>query len=233
MGQKGFSSVILLIVVVVLASIGGAGYMMMQNSSESASENDNSDDVSTTSPNGKTTNETGKKTKGLGLAKSKVDVCDILTMEKASSITGVPMRPVSDVSGVPQVPYEDEDVWSSTCAYYDPSNVESSAGIMVMLMESLSSDAKAETAIQFESSKSELGGVSISGFGDKAFKVNEITGGIGANQYYVLLGNIIILASSGIGHGSVSTETLPEYEYTEQTDAVTEEMLQYVISQLK
>ncbi len=231
MNQQGFSAVVLIVVIVVLASIGGAGYMIMQNNSESTTEDTDSDEVATTTADGKSANESGAKAKVV--TKSKVDVCDILTMEKASSITGVPMRPVSDVNGIPQVPYEDEDMWSSICAYYDPTDVNSSAGISFMLMEALSPAAKAEIATQFESSKSELGGVSISGFGDKAFKVNEITDGIGANQYYVLVGDIMILASSGIGKGGYDEYGRLAYLDTEQTDAVTEEMLRYVLSQIR
>ncbi len=230
MNQQGFSAVVLLVVIVVLASIGGAGYMMMQNNSESAAENDSSDEVATTSPSGKTSNENGTKAKGV--AKSKVDVCDILTIEKVSSITGVPMRPISEISGEPQVPYEDGDLWLSTCAYYNP-NIESSDGVTVTFMEALSSEAKEGLEAEWENSKSEMGVVNISGFGDEAFKINEVSGSFVPNQYNVMVGNIIIIASSGIGHASFSGEALPEFEYTEQTDAVTEEVLRYVISQLR
>ncbi len=231
MNQQGFSAVVLLVVVVVLASIGGAGYMMMQNNSESAAENDSSDEVATTSPSGKTSNESGTKAKGL--AKSKVDVCDILTIEKVSSITGVPMRPISDVNGIPQVPYEDEDVWSSTCAYYDPANVESSEGVSVMLMEALSSEAKAEIMTEWDRIKAESGGVDISGFGDKAFKIITTDDFYAVNFYYVMVGNMMIMASSGVGNSGYDEYGRMTILSVGETDAVTEEVLKHVISQLR
>jgi len=234
MKQSGFSSVLLLVIVVVLGSIGAAGFMMMKDSGVIESIESSSDDTAATTSAAKSSSqEKSNDGKTTSKTKSKVDVCDILTMEKASSITGVPMRPISDVNGIPQVPYEDEDVWSSTCAYYDPANVESSEGVSVMLMEALSSEAKAEIMTEWDRIKAESGGVDISGFGDKAFKIITTDDFYAVNFYYVMVGNTMIMASSGLGNSGYDEYGRMAILSVEETDAVTEETLRYVLSQLK
>lgn len=232
MRQSGFSSVVLLVVIVVLASIGGAGYMMMQNNSESAVEEDNGDDAATTSASGKSSNETGTKAKGV--AKSKVKACDVLTLSDISRIAGMAMSLTPDMTEETMV-YEDDEVWSSTCGYTETDGtVESNFGMTLMITESLSGEAKTFLTDEFENVMASEGGVSISGYGDKAFKITGDGNGYGDfGHYYVLVGNMMIIAYSGTAYGHYEEGGMPVIDSVESNDAITEGALKHVLSKIK
>ncbi len=209
-------------VIVILGAIGAAGYMMVRDNDEGSAQTANTTGEDTS---------TSEVVARSGSNKTKVKVCDILPISKVSSITGAPMQHTPDLTEE-QMGYDDGDVWSSTCAFYDPSNLESSDGVSIILMEALSGAAKAELATEWDRIKAESGGVDISGFGDKAFKIVTEDDFYAVNLYYVMVGDTMIMASSGVGHGGLDEYGRMAVLSVEEKDAVTEEVLRHILPQL-
>lgn len=217
--QKGFSPLIV-VIVLMLISAGGVWWFMGQGAT--STDTTNSEDSATTTP-GATESKTANKSNGS--FKTKVNACDLLSVSKVSSITGVPMKWVKE----DQEPYEDAEIWNSICSFEQVNGtVESNAGVFLMITEGLSGESKAYMADLFEESRVAAGGITITGFGDKAYKVLDVEGGIGPNSYNVLIGDMTIEAHSTVGHGSA----LHEF-YSEKKDDQTEAILKHVLSQLK
>ncbi len=229
MKQRGFSSVMMLVLAVVVVGIGATAYMM-QKPSDSNQEATSGDDTASTSANATVAKDTNSKSKSS--SKTKVRACDILSLSKVSSITGVAMSHTPDLTEATKA-YEDEDVWNSLCSFMETNGtVESNAGVVLMITEGLSNEAKAFVKEEFENTKRDEGGVNISGFGDKAFKVTSADDMYGYNSYYVLVGNMMIWTYSAVGHGTMNGER-PEYTSTEKKDAETEAILKHILPQLK
>ncbi len=217
-----------LVLAIVVIGIGATGYMVMQNPGGSNQETTSDDDTASTSANATVAKDTNTK----GTSKTRVRACDVLSLSKVSSITGVAMSYTPDLTEATKA-YEDADVWNSMCSFMETNGtVESNAGVVLMITEGLSSEAKAFVKEEFANMKRDEGGVDITGFGDKAFKVTSGDGLYGYNSYYVLVGNMMIWSYSAVGHGTMDGER-PEYTSTEKKDEQTEAILKHILPQLK
>lgn len=229
MNQRGFSSVVLLVLAVVVIGAGAVGYLLLQKPSTQQEPATAEGLTATTSPTATASNVTPRKNVS---SKSRARACDVLSLSTMSSITGVNMAYTPDLTEDTKG-YEDGGIWNSMCSYMQADGtVESNAGAVLMITEGISADAQAMVRSEFEKAKTENGGVAISGFGDKAFKVVSDGGPVSHNDYYVLVGNTMIWAYSAVGHGTMDGER-PDYLSTENKDAQTEAMLKHVLSQLK
>jgi hypothetical protein len=225
--QKGFSPLIVVAILAIIGlGVGGAWWFAQQapSSDSTASEDTATTSVATADKKEKSS------TSGRIAAKSKVKACDILPLSKVSSILGKEMEYVPGSSDETNN-IDSGDVWNSVCSFIDSeATVESSAGVMFMITEGISDEAASFLREEFRNTRDSENGISVSGFGDEAYKVLD-TGIVGANIYYVMKGNKMITAHSAIGHGAMVGER-PEYTGTEKTDAETEAILRYVLPQL-
>ncbi len=226
MKQRGFSSVLVLVVAVVV--IGGGVWWFTQQGT-SVVDSTTLEDTATTSSGIAQSKETSNTEESS--VKTKVKVCDLLSLSKVSSIVGVPMSYTPDLTEETKS-YEDGDLWYSMCSFMESAgSVESNVGVTVMISEGLSSAAKTEIKKMFEDTKSEDGGVTVTGFGDKAFKVID-TSEFAFTSYYVMVGNMSIMAYSAVGKGKMFGERA-ELTGVEKKDAETEAILKHILSQLK
>lgn len=224
MKQQGFSLVLIVLGISALLAVGFGGYWAMNNPDgykKVFDENASSSPVAHTS-NGEHTNS----------GKSKVRACDLLTISQVSSIVGVAMEYIPDVTEEMRN-YEDGDLWTSTCSYQQKGGtVESNAGVVFMITEALSPEAKTELKALFNSNKKEEGGVAISGFGDAAYKVvpND-SDDFNPTNYYVMVGDMTIWVNSSVGKGVMVGERVEDVT-VESKDSQAEAILRHVLSQL-
>jgi len=227
MKQEGFSLVFILALVAAIASIGVAGYVVSTQGVGGGVDNDKSDQTSEVT--GSSTSQTpdkkaGGKTKLA--AKTRIDACSLISLEKISSITGVEMTYVD----APTLG-SDEELWTSTCSFTEKAaKIESNVGVVLIITEGLNSGTKAELRQMFDDIKKDDNGVSVSGFGDKAFKTGASTDEY--RNYYVMVGDIMVWAYAAVAYGEILEGGMADLVAIEDKDDVTEAMLKYILPQI-